>query len=547
MAVINRRGFLVTGSAAAAGAGLTGSAASVDAAPASAAEDEAFVQVGPEDPRYLDYISGINQRWVAEPERVVLPRTTEAVVEAVQDAVDRGKRITVCSGGHCFEDFVFNSETEVIIHMALMDQVSFDEKRDAFEVGAGASLLQVYEDLFAGWGVTVPGGICYSVGAGGHIAGGGYGMLSRQYGLTVDHLHAVEVVVVDRSSRAESIIVGRDSTGSELDLFWAHTGGGGGSFGIVTRYWFRTPGAKGDPSDLLPRPPSEIFISTVSWPWEEVTRDGFASLVDFYGTWLRDNNEAGSTGGSLFSWLMLNHRSSGSIDVIVQLDAGLPRARAVLSDYLAGLNDAIGLGGGEVRRSGVTDSRYSTTQRLPWMRGTRYIGTVSPTQTDPNMRGKHKSAHMRAPMPADQIATIYRHLTEKEHSSRFAGAIFASAGGAISSVGPEETAVAQRDSIMKLNYESYWQDPSDDEANLAWVRGIYGDVYAGTGGVPVPGSVTDGCYVNYPDADLGDANHNTSSTPWYELYFKGNYDRLLRTKREWDPQDVFRHGQSIGS
>ncbi len=501
--------------------------------------------VTPADPRYPDLTSGINQRWVAHPERIVLPRTADQVVAAVQEAVTAGKRLTVAGGGHCFEDFVFNPETEVVINLARMNAVTFDEERRAFAVEGGATLLDVYEALFGGWGVTLPGGICHSVGVGGHVTGGGFGMLSRQFGLVVDHLHAVEVVVVDASGTARTVIATRDADDPHRELLWAHTGGGGGNLGIVTRFWFRTPGATGTPDRLLPNPPSEVFITTVTWPWEEVTEDGFRTLIAHNAQWLHANNVQDTTASALFSWLLLNHRDSGSIGAIIQLDATLPDAAAVLSDYLAGLNDALGLPVTPVTRAGVQDSQYSATRRLPWLRGTRYIGSVSPTQLDPTMRGKHKSAHFKRPPTDAQTAALYRHLTETTAPGPFASAIFASAGGQISAVGPDETAVVQRQAIMKLNVETYWQDRSQDAANEAWVRGIYHDVFADTGGVPVRNDITDGCYINYPDGDLGDPEYNASGSPWHELYYGANYPRLQRAKRDWDPGNFFRHRQSI--
>ena len=58
----------------------------------------------------------------------------------------------------------------------------------------------------------------------------------------------------------------------------------------------------------------------------------------------------------------------------------------------------------------------------------------------------------------------------------------------------------QRSSIMKLQYQTYWTQESDDDANLDWIRGFYDAMYGPDG--PLPDGVMDGCYVNYPDVDL---------------------------------------------
>ncbi len=546
MSSMNRRRLLLTGSGAAMGIGLVPS-------PAAAARTRpampGAVTVTPDDARYTDLISGLNQRWVAAPDRIVLPTTTRQVVELVQDAVDRELRISVRGGGHCFEDFVFNSEVDVVINMSRMNAVSFDEIRQSFAVEGGATLLHVYESLYEGWGVTIPGGACYSVGVGGHVSGGGYGMLSRAHGLTVDHLDAVEVVVVDASGKARSVVAGRDPGDPNHDLFWAHTGAGGGNFGVITKYWFRTPGSTGrDPGALLPRPPAEVFVTMASWPWEDVSKEGFIGLLEFYGSWLERHKDVSSPYKDMCVWLMPNHQSAGDIALIAQMDATVPDASRLLTDFLDQLNQALGVSDTPrvpERTNGTYRSKYATTQRLPWLRATRYVGTVSPTQTDPNMRAKHKSAYHRRSFTRRQIETIYEHLTRSPQKARIAGLVMPSTGGRIAEVDPTATAVAQRDSIMKVTYETYWYDESDDAANIAWVRGVYADVYADTGGVPVPGERTDGCYVNYPDSDLGDARFNRSSVPWHDLYFKANYRRLQDVKRRWDPDNVFRHRQSV--
>jgi aclacinomycin oxidase len=69
------------------------------------------------------------------------------------------------------------------------------------------------------------------IGMGGHVAGGAFGFLCRQLGLAADYLHAVEVVVVDEQGRARAVVGTRDASDPYHDLWWAHTGAGGGNFG----------------------------------------------------------------------------------------------------------------------------------------------------------------------------------------------------------------------------------------------------------------------------------------------------------------------------
>ncbi len=119
-------------------------------------------------------------------------------------------------------------------------------------------------------------------------------------------------------------------------------------------------------------------------------------------------------------------------------------------------------------------------------------------------------------------------------------------GGQVNAVAPEATAVAQRDSVLKAIYLTGWDGPHEEPGpRLAWIRDFYRAVYADSGGVPVPGTVSDGSFINYPDTDLADPALNTSGTPWQTLYYKGHYARLQDIKARWDPRNEFHHALSI--
>ncbi|MEU7151010.1 BBE domain-containing protein [Streptomyces sp. NPDC045456] len=81
-----------------------------------------------------------------------------------------------------------------------------------------------------------------------------------------------------------------------------------------------------------------------------------------------------------------------------------------------------------------------------------------------------------------------------------------------------------------MRIENWWVNPADDASNIGWTREIFQDLFADTGGVSVPDSATDGCYVNYADADMTDPEFNRSGIPWPTLYYKDNYPRLRKAK-----------------
>ncbi|WP_157171960.1 FAD-binding oxidoreductase [Nocardia higoensis] len=539
---VTRRGFMVAAAA--------GGAAAMLGAPQAGA---AVPVVEPGDPRYLALTSrGYNRRFTARPSRIFLPADTDEVCEALARAVADDTRPAVRSGGHCFDDFVDSADTRAIIDLGGLTDVHWDETHRAFSVGAGNDLESAYRALREGWGVTLPSGICLGVGLGGHVPGGGYGPLSRRHGLVADHLHGVEVVTVDAEGRANAVVATAD--GPHRDLWWAHTGGGGGNFGVVTRFLFRSRGSDGaDPRGALPAPPASILSTRLTLPVL-----GEADFVRFLGNYLRFF-ERHSAPGNRFDGLYapMSFRTTGTayaqMLILVADDspatgapaagssdagssgggtaAGSPEARAVHDEFMAALLDGVGA--------------TPTVQPPASLSYADTLGQVYYPKAPSMRRVKVKAAFLRRAYSDDQLRTLYRHLvdlaavgdTEVE---------FLPLGGAVNALAPDATAMPARDSFLQMLIHSAWQLPLDDDRHLNWTRQTFADLYADTGGVPVPDVNNGGCYINYPDPDMADPQWNRSGMPWHRFYYGDNYPELLRIKQTWDPRGVFRHRLSIG-
>ncbi|WP_129785564.1 FAD-dependent oxidoreductase [Promicromonospora panici] len=501
------------------------------------------------DSRYLDMATGNNARFVATPEYVRLISSTSDAERAVRTAVRTGRKVSVRSGGHCFADLVCNPEVEVILDLSTMTDVFYDPAMRAFAVQPGARLLTMYEKLFKGWGVTVPGGICYSVGIGGHVAGGGYGLLARAHGLVVDHLYAVEVVTVDARRNVRTHVATRDSQGGLGDLWWAHTGGGGGNFGVVTKYWFRSPGASGsDPSDLLVRAPSRVLVSALSFPWDQVGEQEFRRLMVNWNEWHEQYEDPGTPESHLSSLFNLSHRANGSLGMFTQIDADAPDAAAVLERFVAKITDGVNVGTAPMSApSGELPPMpaYYETQEVSWMQATRMVATNNPTITNPTSRGAHKSAYFKKGFTSEQLGVMWTQLTRPDFTNPDTMMVVFSFGGKVNAVADDATANAQRDSIFKICLQTFWQDEAEDDFYLSWERETFEAMFAGSGGVPVPDAQVDGCYINYPDVDMADPARNRSGVPWSTLYYKGNYPRLQRAKQAWDPTNFFTHSLGV--
>lgn len=497
------------------------------------------VKVTPDDPRYADLaLRGNNPQFQGKPDYYRLVGTTEQVVQAVQEAVRTNKKLAIRSGGHCFEDFVDNPEVKVVIDMSQLADVYFDRERNAFAVEPGAKLMDVFQKLYLGWGVTIPGGNCGTVGVGGHLCGGGYGPLSRLHGSVVDYLEAIEVVVVDKRGRAKAVVATRNPSDPHHDLWWAHTGGGGGNFGVVTRYWLRSQGVRGsNPSTLLPKPPAKILGSVAIWSWNGMNKESFSRLLRNHGTWFERNSSPDSPYAALWSVLMLGSPQAGAADpggslLVTQIDASVPNAQKLLDEYHAAIGEGV-----EPKPTIIPQAP------VPWLQSALDIngGQANSDET----AAKVKAAYLRKRLTDEQIGLTYDYLAGDKQGEAGGGLWFVAYGGKVNTVASNATAMPQRDSILKAIFLTGWPNPADEAKYLKWIREWYRDTFAATGGVPVPGDNVDGSYVNYPDKDLADPEWNKSGVPWSTLYYKDNYPRLQRVKAKYDPRDVFNHALSI--
>ncbi len=508
---------------------------------------------------------GFDRRWFASNlQQVFVPTNAEQVADAVTAAIRAyGRDVKVTSGRHCYENFVYNAGTRAIIDMSALNQVGFDPGRNAFFVDAGCENWTVYRTLLNAFNKTLPAGSCYSVGAGGHITGGGYGLLSRLHGLTVDHLSAVDIVTWDaRTGRAELRHVSAASaTEDERDLFWALCGAGCGNFGVIVRYYFAQ----------LPDAPAQATITTLAWDWSQLDRSKFAALLALYADFVVAMPDTD------FTLLKLNHVANGQIGLILQTaspfgvsgsdhreraETTVERAKALFGDVVPHTVLTKPLGG---------HPGYMTT--LPASDAAQHVTYLEALQTlngsGPNQFGKYKSAYMKKRFPDDQVEAIYTwlHTTPAGVSSADMTQSLLqvdSYGGAINRRPSDATAVPQRSSIMKLQYQTYWINASrpgqgDQEpyrtqaaAHLQWINDFYRDVYAAYGGTPDPAhdstGTVDGAYYNYPDTVLGSHEQGDVDRALW-LYFLDNFRRnprnLVKVKQRWDPEDYFHHAQSI--
>jgi hypothetical protein len=190
----------------------------------------------------LTQTSGWVDAWASKPSAwAVSARSTEDVVAAVDFARRHRLRLVVKGGGHSYQGtssapdslLVWTRHMDgVVLHDAFVPQGSAARPQPAISLGAGTIWQQAYSAATRA-GRYVQGGGCLTVGTVGLVQSGGFGSLSKRYGLAAAGLLEAEVVTAD----AKVLIANADTN---ADLFWALKGGGGGSLGVITRITLRT-------------------------------------------------------------------------------------------------------------------------------------------------------------------------------------------------------------------------------------------------------------------------------------------------------------------
>ena len=400
--------------------------------------------------------------------------------------------------------------------------------------------------------MTIPGGTCGTVGAGGHISGGGYGLLSRLHGLTCDWLTSVDILTLDAHGKVTARTV--DAT-HDPDLFRACRGAGGGNFGVITSYNF----------DKLPQAPSEVMKAHIEFTWADTSEDRFIEIMKTFGDYWETRGQEPDTWG-MFSVMTVSHRANNGFGLSVQFcnPDGTCKDLTVLHEYLDRFSHCGGVTtrAGRVGLSGTAGGHGSDAnadansgpdpcagtrgeRRLPWLEA-----TAEEAGGPGSSRGKYKSVYMKRGFTEAEARCMYKHMKFEVTGRDLRGSVFEidSYGGAINRHGLAEiTSVAQRSSVIKMQPMTFWNKPEDEAAHCQWLQDFYTDLYSGPDadpehlGTPYPGDRYEGCYINYPDKDM------LAYSYWPELYYgrNGLYPFLQAVKRKYDPNNVFHHAMSI--
>lgn len=545
-------------------------------------------QVNSSDATYGTLQKGFNLRWPptvnSGADSIYICTTHQEVLDSANAALAAGNRITVRSGGHCYEGFVSNKLFGETINLSIIDVgemkgMEYDENKTItsaddpvgntyrFKIFTGNQNWDGYLALYRQAGCTIPGGSCYSVGIGGHVSGGGYGLMSRLHGLTVDWVSGVDILVPDSSGALLEKRHVRADSAEDVDkgLFTACCGAGGGNFGIIIAYYF----------DDLPQAPQQAYWLPLAYTWAEFELQGtFTDFMQAYWGWFRDNDanatspEIGVGNGGLFTLLKLNHiDASDSVVLAIQYTGptGLVGGDndKPLNNFIDTMNAAAGFLPSvyegfispnisptkHAKKGQLLAKAVDESTAMDWL----YI-TQTINGSGNNQRGKYKSDYQIQQFSAAACQALYAGLTTATTEKTFNQALVQidSYGGAINSNGKGTTAVPQRTSLLKSQYQTYWTDPTADAVHEQWVRDTFADVHNANGGTTGKPETPDygGCYINYPDIDMKylDDAHTSVDPQWLKLYYGFDDEliaNLIALKNAVDPNNIFRHEMSI--
>jgi FAD/FMN-containing dehydrogenase len=192
----------------------------------------------------LTQTSGWQDAWISQPSAYgVAARETADIVAAVNFARTHKLRLVVKGGGHSYKG-ASNAPDSLLVWTRAMNAITLHDAfvpqggsgagaLPAVSVGAGAMWIDAYTAVTTRAGRYVQGGGCTTVGVPGLVTGGGFGSFSKRYGTAASSLIEAEIVTADGAVRIAN-------AHTNPDLFWALKGGGGGTFGVVTRLTLRT-------------------------------------------------------------------------------------------------------------------------------------------------------------------------------------------------------------------------------------------------------------------------------------------------------------------
>jgi hypothetical protein len=449
---------------------------------------------------------------------IVTPVDASHVQAAVRCGRASGVRLRVRSGGHDYEGLSYRSERPEVFGVVDLSNlraitVSADDDERPVPptapsawVDSGATLGELYYTVAKNNPeLAFPAGICPTIGVGGHLSGGGIGMMMRRFGLSVDNVLDAKLV------NASGDLVDRAAMGE--DHFWAIRGGGGESFGVVVSWKV----------GLVKVPSTVTAFNIVKTVADQGAVDALTKWQDVAPGLPTDI----------------------TIRVIIQ-----GQRATFQSLYLGSCSDLVPVLNSSFPELGMTSADCL---EMTWLESAAFfqfwnrrtpVEALLDRKTSLSTFTKNKSDYVRRAIAKEAWESIFSWLTMDG-----AGMIILEPhGGFIGTVPDGATPYPHRSGVLyNIQYITFWSAGGEQEGATAtaWIGSFYEFMEQHVSESPRE------AYVNYRDLDIGenvvvdDVSTLDSGRVWGEKYFAGNFQRLAAVKGVVDPTDYFRNEQSI--
>lgn len=344
------------------------------------------------------------------PAAIVRAQNVRDVTKTIAIAAKREVLLAVRSGGHSLPG-LSTCDNGIVLDLSAMNEVVVDPVARTAEVGGGA-LLQHLDAAGSRARLATPAGLVSHTGVAGLTLGGGMGWLSRRFGLTIDNLLAADVVTADGQ-------LIQASADTEPDLFWGIRGGGG-NFGVVTKFRFRMHSL------------GQVVVGI----WEYQTSDCQGALRGYQELARNAPRELTTSFTLTSSSLVVTAVWSGSSD----------RADTILAPF-GRLGRAVS---GSHSSMAYVDLQKRNDDHLCWGRRCYAKGGYF-SEINSNMIECMKDSIASSPSPDSEIYVMQL-------------------GGAIADVAESATAYSGREASYYWIADSIWDDKTDDPRCIAWAR-----------------------------------------------------------------------------
>ena len=400
---------------------------------------------------------------------------TADVTDAVRLGRREGLEVSVRGGGHSVAGRAV-TEGGLMVDLSLMKGIHVDPIRSVVRAQAGVTVGEL-DRATAAFGLATPSGVVSSTGIAGLTLGGGIAWLMGKHGMAVDNLLSAEVVLAS----GEVVTAGEDT---DPDLYWALRGGGG-NFGVVTSFEFRTHSL------------ASVLGGPVLHPLEAAPE-----LFSFYREFAADLPDELSTQAV---FLHAPDGSGAKLCGVAVCHAGDDADQAEADVR-------------PLRRFGTPAA--DMIQRMPYPDVNTGVDWLAP----PGSLRYWKSGFFSE--LSDPAVEVMAEAFERA-PSELCALVVEDFHGAVTRVPSTATAYPHRERGFNLFLISQWTDPAQTDASITWARETFDALSP---------YMADRCYTNYLSADDYDRVRHA---------YGPNYERLVELKRRYDPDNLFRLNHNI--